>query len=147
MIFPIHFLVPTIGAYTFKLLLPEALARHAIDPVTYSESSPWIVDFFREIFVNTLFVVGLLVLPELLKINGIKRGFALLVLYPLYSFSVDADSNSSVFSPNTLYMLRICQRHEDLPLTQWNHLLGPIIGGVIGGRIMRKAFPDETTMR
>ncbi len=143
MIFPIHFLVPTFGAYTFKLLLSEDLASYAIDPISYSESNPWIVDFLREIFVNTLFVVGLLVVPELLQINGMKRKFALVALFPLYSFSVDADSNGSVFSPNTLYALRYVTKHEEIPFAQWSHLLGPIIGGIISGRIMRYAFPDE----
>lgn len=144
MIFPIHFLVPTLGAYSFKVLLPQALAGYAIDPISYSEKNRWIEDFLREIFVNTLFVVSLLVIPALLQINGIKRrGFALLALYPLYSFSVDANSNSSVFSPNMLYTLRYVNKHEDIPLAQWSHVLGPMIGGLFAGRIMGKAFPDE----
>uniref|UniRef100_A0A7S2KJA1 Uncharacterized protein n=1 Tax=Skeletonema marinoi TaxID=267567 RepID=A0A7S2KJA1_9STRA len=144
MIFPIHFLVPTLSAYSFKILLPQALAGYAIDPISYSESNRWIVDFLREIFVNTLFVVGLLVIPALLQINGIKRrGFALLALYPLYSFSVDANSNGSVFSPNMLYALRYVNAYEEVPLAQWSHVLGPMIGGIVAGRIMRKAFPDE----
>jgi len=143
MIFPIHFLVPTLGAFAFKLLLPKDLASYAIDPISYSESNLWIVDFLREIFVNTLFVVGLLVVPELLQINGIERKYALLVLLPLYSFSVDADSNGSVFSPNTLYALRYVTKHEEIPFAQWSHLLGPIIGGILSGRIMRYAFPDQ----
>ena len=144
MIFPIHFLVPTMGAYLFKILLPQALAGYAIDPISYSESNRWIVDFLREIFVNTLFVVGLLVIPALLQINGVKRrGFALLALYPLYSFSVDANSNGSVFSPNMLYALRYVNAYEEVPLAQWSNVLGPMIGGIVAGRIMRKVFPDE----
>mmetsp|Transcript_2693 Transcript_2693/g.3839 ORF Transcript_2693/g.3839 Transcript_2693/m.3839 type:complete len:286 (+) Transcript_2693:74-931(+) len=144
MIFPIHFLVPTLGAYSFKILLPQALAGYAINPISYSEKNRWIEDFLREIFVNTLFVVSLLVIPALLQINGIKRrGVALLALYPLYSFSVDANSNSSVFSPNMLYALCYVNKHEDIPLAQWSHVLGPMIGGLFAGRIMLKAFPDE----
>ena len=144
MIFPIHFLVPTSGVWALKkLLLPEVLASYAIEPISYSESNPWIMDFLSEILVNTFFIVGLLVIPELLQINGIKRGFALMVLYPLYSFSVDADSNGSVFSPNTLYALRYVNKQDEVPFAQWSHLLGPIVSGIISGRIMKNAFPDE----
>jgi hypothetical protein len=62
---------------------------------SYSEEGPWLVDMLRETFVNALFVVGLLVVPELLRINGVRRGYALLILYPIYSFGVDADGKVS----------------------------------------------------
>lgn len=143
MIFPIHFLLSTLGVQLLGLFLPHTLEKYAINPITYSETNLWIIDFLREVFVNTIFSVGCLVVPELLKINGIKRGYALLILYPLYSFSVDADLNASTFSPNMLYALRYVNKHEEIPLKQWCHVLGPVIGGVCGGKIMRFAFPDE----
>ena len=143
-IFPIHFLVPTFAFWIVQLLLPSAIfAQYAIEPVTYSEKNPWIVDFVRETFVNTLFTVGLLVIPELLRINGIRRGYTLLIIYPLYSFGVDADAKASVFGPNLIYALRCVSRHEEVPITQLSHLLGPILGGVIGGVIMKRSFPDD----
>lgn len=142
-IFPIHFFVPTFGVYALRVILPKALEGYAIDPITYSESNPWLVDFLREIFITTLFVVGLLIIPALLQINGIKRGYALLALYPLYSFSVDANLTGSVFSPNMLYALRFVNKYEEVPFAQWSHVLGPMIGGIIAGRIMRSTFPDE----
>ena len=143
MIFPIHFLLSTLGVQLLGLFLPHTLEKYAINPITYSETNLWIIDFLREVFVNTIFSVGILVIPELLKINGIKRGYALLILYPLYSFSVDADLNASTFSPNMLYALRYVNKHEEIPLKQWCHVLGPVIGGVLGGKIMSFAFPDE----
>mmetsp|Transcript_27849 Transcript_27849/g.50363 ORF Transcript_27849/g.50363 Transcript_27849/m.50363 type:complete len:278 (+) Transcript_27849:277-1110(+) len=142
-IIPIHFLVPTLAFWLLQNLLPAAtFTSFAIDPVIYSERNPWIVDLVRETFVNALFTVGLLVIPELLRINGIRRGYALLILYPLYSFSVDADGKASVFGPNLIYSLRCVSKHEEVPITQWSHLLGPILGGVVGGEIMA-LFPDD----
>ena len=82
--------------------------------------------------------------PELLKINGIRRGFTLLILYPVYSFGVDAVGTASVFGPNIIYALRCVSKHEEVPFTQWSHMLGPIIGGILGGKIMLSAFPDDT---
>lgn len=143
-ILPVHFLVPVFGAYTLQLFLPAYVSLHAIDPVIYSEKNPWVVDFTREIFVNALFTVGLLVIPELLKINGIRRGFTLFILYPIYSFGVDAGGMASVFSPDVIYALRCVSKHEEVPLTQWSHMLGPIVGGILGGKIMSSAFPDDT---
>lgn len=142
-IIPIHFLVPMLAFWLLQNLLPAAIiTSFAIDPVIYSERNPWIVDLVRETLVNALFTVGLLVIPELLRINGIRRGYALLILYPLYSFSVDADGKASVFGPNLIYSLRCVSKHEEVPITQWSHLLGPILGGVVGGEIMA-FFPDD----
>lgn len=144
MILPIHFLIPAVAFWCVQLFLPAAIfTTRAIDPVIYSERNPWVVDFVRETLVNALFTVGLLVIPELLRINGIRRGYALLILYPLYSFSVDADGTASVFGPNLIYSLRCVSKHEEVPITQWSHLLGPILGGVIGGSIMSNMFPDD----
>mmetsp|Transcript_3961 Transcript_3961/g.8746 ORF Transcript_3961/g.8746 Transcript_3961/m.8746 type:complete len:291 (-) Transcript_3961:214-1086(-) len=142
-ILPIHFLVPAFAFWLIQLLLPTAIfASYAIDPVIYSEKNPWVVDLVRETFVNALFTVGLLVVPELLRINGIRRGYALLMLYPLYSFGVDAEGKASVFGPNLIYSLRCVSKHEEVPIAQWSHLLGPILGGVAGGEIMA-LFPDD----
>jgi len=141
-IIPIHFLVPTLAFWSLQLLLPAFFTSYAIDPVIYSERNPWIVDLMSETLVNALFTVGLLVIPEILRINGIRRGYALLILYPLYSFSVDAVGKASVFGPNLIYSLRCVSRQEEVPIAQWSHLLGPILGGIIGGEIM-SLFPDD----
>ncbi len=97
----------------------------------------------RETIINAIFTVGILVIPELLKINGVKRGVALLILYPIYSFGTDAEGTASVFGPNVIYALRCVSKHEEVPLTQSSHMLGPIVGGLLGGKIMLIAFPDE----
>mmetsp|Transcript_24099 Transcript_24099/g.50451 ORF Transcript_24099/g.50451 Transcript_24099/m.50451 type:complete len:297 (+) Transcript_24099:372-1262(+) len=141
-IIPIHFLVPTLAFWLLQLILPTWFTSYAIDPIIYSERNPWVVDLVRETFVNALFTVGLLVIPELFRINGIRRGYALLILYPLYSFSVDADGKASVFGPNLIYSLKWSSEHEEVPITQWSHLLGPILGGIFGGEIM-SMFPDD----
>lgn len=142
-ILPIHFLVPAITFRLWQFVLPAKIFSSAIEPVVYSEKSLWIVDLLRETFVNALFTVSLLVIPELLRINGIRRGYALLILYPIYSFSVDADGNASVFGPNLIYSLSYRIEKEEVPLTQSSHLLGPILGGILGGKIMSFAFPDD----
>lgn len=90
-ILPIHFLVPAISLRSLQLFIPSSCA---VESEMYSEESLWLVDVVRETFVNALFTVGLLVIPELLRINGIRRGFALLILYPVYSFGVDADGKA-----------------------------------------------------
>ena len=139
----VHFLVPSFTAYALHMCLPTSMSKHAIDPVIYSETNPWIVDFARETIINAIFTVGLLVIPEILKINGIRRGFALLILYPVYSFGTDAAGTASVFGPNVIYALRCVSKHEEVPLTQSSHMLGPIIGAILGGKIMLSAFPDD----
>lgn len=142
-ILPIHFLVPAVAFWLLQIVFPTRIfSYHAIDPVIYSEKSLWVVDVVRETLVNAIFTVGMLVIPELLRINGIRRGYALLILYPIYSFSVDADGKASVFGPNLIYALSCVSKHEEVP-PQVSHLLGPILGGILGGKIMSNAFPDD----
>ena len=149
-ILPIHFLVPAATFWVLQLLLPTTAftSDYAVEPVIYSERNPWIIDFVRETFVNALFTVGLLVIPELLRINGIRRGYAILLLYPLYSFSVDAGGKASVFGPNIIYSLRTVSKHGEVPLknlsaSELSHQFGSVVGGIIGGGIMQTAFPDD----
>ena len=49
----------------------------------------------------------------------------------------------SVFGPNTIYSLRWIRLHEEVPLTQFPHLIGPILGGIFAGKVMNAAFPDD----
>lgn len=51
-----------------------------------------------------------------------------------------------VHNAKVLLIATICthSKHEEVPLTQWPHMIGPIIGGVIGGKIMISSFPDDT---
>eukprot|EP00571_Detonula_confervacea_P008577 CAMPEP_0172316922 /NCGR_PEP_ID=MMETSP1058-20130122/29982_1 /TAXON_ID=83371 /ORGANISM="Detonula confervacea, Strain CCMP 353" /LENGTH=153 /DNA_ID=CAMNT_0013031361 /DNA_START=595 /DNA_END=1056 /DNA_ORIENTATION=- len=141
-ILPIHFLVPAVAFWFLQLFLPASIFEsYAIDPILYSERNLWIY-FLRETLVNAAFTVGLLVIPELLRINGIRRGYALLILYPLYSFSVDSDGKASVFGPNLIYSLQCVSKHEEVP-HQWSHVIGPVLGGILGGKIMSNAFPDD----
>ena len=59
MIFPIHFLVPTAAYWVL-----QTITSSAIEPIVYSEK--YVVDaLLREVVVNALFTVGLLVIPEL----------------------------------------------------------------------------------
>jgi len=64
-------------------------------------------------------------------------------LYPLYKYSVDSAGTGSVFSPNVLYALR-CD--GEIPLEQYPHMIGPILGGLLGGTIMAAYFPDNNSM-
>jgi len=58
-IFPIHFLVPTAAYWVL-----QTITSSAIEPIVYSEK--YVVDaLLREVVVNALFTVGLLVIPEL----------------------------------------------------------------------------------
>ena len=120
-VIPVHFLVPAFAFWSLRTILApssslgnaaaveEEAAAAAVGvgscgTYSYSEEGPWLVDMLRETFVNALFVVGLLVVPELLRINGVRRGYALLILYPIYSFGVDADGKVSEAKMSCMFL-------------------------------------------
>uniref|UniRef100_A0A7S2MXG2 Uncharacterized protein n=1 Tax=Helicotheca tamesis TaxID=374047 RepID=A0A7S2MXG2_9STRA len=144
-VLPIHFLGAMIGVLITKLLTPGILASHLVEPIIYSEGNPWLVDLMRETIVNAAFTVAILVLPEIMKLNKVPQGLTLLFMWPLYNYSVDAAGTASAFGPDVIYALRCIGSHEEVPLGQSSHMIGPILGGLLGGRIMRLFFPDDHT--
>jgi len=142
-IIPVHFLASLVAAVILRLFLP----LHLVAPVVYSEDSLWLVDLTREILVNAAFSVSVLAGTEFLSLNKIPRSFLPLFLLPLYLYGVDADGRASTFGPNVLYALRCVTVKGDLPIRQSSHFLGPLIGGVLGGKIMALFFPDDPRYR
>ena len=100
-------------------------------------------DFVREVAVNCAFTVSFLVLPEIFALNKVPRFFTAIVMYPLYSFGVDANGKGSVFAPNVLYALNSIGRTEALGRTTLIRCVGDMLGGFLGGNIMRRHFPDD----
>lgn len=143
---PIHFLASVAGVLILRALFPGVIASHALEPIVYSEDRSWAFDFVRETLVTAGFTVGILVLPEILKVNSMsKKLFCPILLLPLYLYSVDGGDMGSAFSPDLIYALRCVSRYEELPLRQSSHLFGPMLGGFLGGCIMATYFPDDSS--
>lgn len=146
-VIPVHFLGAIAGAALAKVLLPSAygLSNHAVDPIIYSEGHAWLYDLAKEVVVNAFFTVIVLVLPQLLRLNRLPCPglLTLLALYPLFNAAVGASGTASAFGPDVVYALRCVTRREEVPIGQSQHMIGPILGGVVGGKIMTWFFPDE----
>jgi len=87
----------------------------------------------------------MLVLPELFALNNVPRWIICLFLYPLFNFSVDAKSMGSTFGPNVLSALTALRQGSACLYTGQSgaRFFGSLCGGVIGGQVMRKYFPDD----
>jgi hypothetical protein len=96
----------------------------------------------REVIINASFAVSFLVLPDLFTLNGLPRYLSVVVMYPLYSFAVDAKGKGSTFGPNVLYALGSMEQGGGLGQAP-SRFMGIAIGGIIGGEIMRQYFPDD----
>jgi len=86
------------------------------------------------------FTVGIFVLPVLFQLNYVPKWLFVFLMYPLMNFSVDGPGLASTFSPNVILALSILG-HRPLPAI-WR-LLGPLLGGLVGGRVMKLCFPDQ----
>lgn len=139
LILPIHFL----GAVLAAFLVRATLSQAAVEPILYSEDRPWAVDLVLEIVVNALYSVAVVVLPELCELNRVPTAVVNLCLYPLFSFGVDGTGRGSTYSPNVVYALWCVSRQEEIPFRQSSHMLGPVLGGILGGLILQKNFPDD----
>ena len=144
MLVPIHFLASVVGAFTLNILLPGIGAAHTLSPIIFSEDNFWVADFLRETVVTAVFCIGMLVLPEISRLNKLPVVLTTtLLLIPVFLYSVDAEGMGSSFSPDLVYALRLLSRHEEVPLRQSSHLFGPMLGGALGGYIMSQYFPDD----
>lgn len=64
-------------------------------------------------------------------------------MYPLYSFGVDASGKGSVFGPDVVYALNSIARPESIGQATFMRHAGVMLGGFLGGYIMRRHFPDD----
>jgi len=107
-----------------------------------SAGNPWVVDYFHELFVNTIFTVTLQVVPVLLRLNKVSIYWTLPCIYPLYTYGVDRTGLASTLSPSILFALS-CTRQR------WRHCgrcIPQILSGVLAGKIMRLYFPDDSSI-
>ena len=145
-ILPVHFISVLICAMLLRLALPPSLVSHALDPVPYSEDRPWIADFVSEVIICAAFVISVRVVPELLWLNRYHWAWITTIVYPIFILSVDAGGMGSALCPDLIYALQYIRQKEEgigaLPAGISSHVLGPILGGVLGGRIMTWVFPD-----
>lgn len=140
-VLPIHVVTVVSTAVFLRRILPTDVSLVALEPIEFSDgANPWIVDFSREVIATAAFSVGMLVLPVLFQLNHCPRWFVVVVMYPLWNFSVDGSGMASAFSPNVLFALNVLN-HRDLP-AMWR-LIASLLGGMVGGRVMKRYFPDQ----
>lgn len=101
-------------------------------------------DLCCEILVTTIFTVAILVLPVFCQLNHVPKWSMTLVLYPLFNFAVDGSGMASAFSPNMLLATSVLSHQPILSIV---HLIGSIIGGIVGGKVMNTYFPDDSTQK
>jgi len=170
-ILPVYFVTTLCATAVVRFVVPTGALYGGLDPIPYDDAggdgndimasvSGWAVNFTKEALVNAFAVVGLRVLPELLKLNRIgyvEFWTALVVVWPLCSVSVDSSDVGSTFAPDIVYALRcvrlwdprIAAAEEELMqsatsrLGKSAHRLGPVVGGLMAGRVMATYFPED----
>lgn len=102
--------------------------------------------FIKEIIVAVVFVLGYLVVPEVLKVNKQPTWIAWVLLLPL--LLVRVPDQATALSPASIYALWYGSR--DLVMAkfqqdsiQYEHVFGPLLGGFFAGAMMVGLFPDE----
>jgi hypothetical protein len=114
----------------------------------------WLASLATEAALSALLVVGLRVVPELLRLNRVRGPVPLwtfaLVVWPLGLVSVDGrGGGGSCFAPDLAYALHLAGRGGGVaPQGGWggvpsSHLLGPVVGGWVGGKVLAEYFPEE----
>lgn len=167
-ILPIHFSSAAL-AMTFwnKVLLLfaqfEEIQKLTFSPIIYSEEeyfTSWLFALIMEALANALLCIPILVLPELFSLNGIPRALRPIIAAHFMSFTgrifrVDHTGGTTTYSPTLLYgfywinnnnynnINNQPQLHTIIPWGQSCHLIGPLLGGVLGGLIMKIFFPDS----
>ena len=91
--------------------------------------------------MTAAFTVALLVLPVLFELNDFPRWSVIVLFYPLFQFAVDGAGMAASFAPNV--SLGLCLLGYR-PLPAGYRFLGSLLGGLIGGKIMKRYFPDDT---
>lgn len=156
---PAHFLGGIMGVTIVKLFLgpssfTQSYSARALLPIIYGGSNGdaapllllgWWV-FIKEILVTALYVVGLLVLPQVFIINHLPRQCTYACLLPL--LLIRLPDQTPAFAPATLFSLWFTSRDtlravHGMTSIQYEHVFGPILGGFLAGGVMVACFPDD----
>jgi len=122
-------------------------AMPILSPIIYTHSSsgvgnPWIVDYFKELCVTTIFTVALQVVPILLQLNKASVWFTYLFIYPLYTYGVDSAGQASTLSPSILFALSFTDRHKST-VHYFGRCITQFLAGIAAGSVMTTYFPDD----
>lgn len=109
-------------------------------PIQY-EGGNIIVSVLLEIVLVALFVIAVIVLPVLLEVNRRPVEWLTAFIFPLLLIRVAGQTIT--FNPAVNYALWYVSGTTPAGRLQLEHLVGPIVGGVVGGLVCKKYFPDD----
>lgn len=91
------------------------------------------------------FTVAILVISGLLALNNIARWTIGFLLYPMFSFAVDAGGMGSTFRPNIWYALLSLKQTDGVFFGDVTpaRFTSSICRGVLGSRVMKRYFSDD----
>jgi hypothetical protein len=166
-VLPIHFSSTVLAMMFLNKIISfftplKEIQAMSFSPIVFAEKedmTSWIFGLIMEVFANALLCIPILVLPILFSLNGIP-----LVLRPIIAsqftnvFSnllhVDHNGGASSYSPALCYGFYWIHNNNTnvkhqlqtiIPLEQSCHLIGPLLGGMLGGILMKRFFPDSDT--
>lgn len=136
----------TVKVLRFLITSNAISTRLVLTPIEYTsravgDGNPWLVDYFVEVLVNTIFTVALQVVPVLLRLNRCPQWLTLMFVYPLYTMGVDRAGKASTLSPSILFALGSTTRQKTFHALF--RCIPQLLGGLLAGRIMLAYFPDE----
>eukprot|EP00934_Nitzschia_sp_Nitz4_P001223 Nitzschia sp. Nitz4//scaffold10_size219509//168433//169684//NITZ4_001450-RA/size219509-augustus-gene-0.281-mRNA-1//-1//CDS//3329532986//1223//frame0 len=147
MILPVH-VVTVVSTYIYlKRILPGPFAIwmdcKSMDYAVATQN--WFEFLCLETVYSTIMTTALLVLPVLFRLNHVPRWSMIFLFYPLLQGSVDPTGIASTFSPNVLLANHILMKPPPpiSALFMNVHFVGLVLGGVLGGLVMKRLFPDQ----
>mmetsp|Transcript_2251 Transcript_2251/g.4199 ORF Transcript_2251/g.4199 Transcript_2251/m.4199 type:complete len:265 (+) Transcript_2251:15-809(+) len=148
-VFPAHFLGCIVGIVVFQFFCPQSFIE-VIQPVQYPHERLSLIALVLETLLVTCFCVLLVVAKELLVLNKCKETWLSVLMLPLYAF-VPVEQ-SPTFNPAALYALWYVHmvgsgtspdNFQKTSLIQIEHILGPVLGGILAGLVCLRFFPDD----
>lgn len=116
--------------------------NQSLSPIVYTVNNQLdaLKGLLIETVLNCLYCITVVVLPELLKINKLSTRWLSLPLLPF--LFIGAPNITATFNPAAVYALWYLgsPNWKDL---QIEHIIGPMLGGYLAGRICLHYFPDD----
>ena len=118
------------------------IVTKSLSPIIYNVKNQFdaLNGLVIETFLNCVYCLAIMVLPELLHVNKLS---VRLLSIPLLPFMFIYASNATVtYNPAAVYALWYLGSSNWKEL-QIEHIIGPLLGAYIAGRICLYYFPDD----
>jgi hypothetical protein len=124
----------------FESYLIHVFLSKVYSPITYDQTW-WVTGSLTEIFCNFIYIIAVVILPEIFEVNRLKSIWVNLPMIPLFWFSFQSTYNPAVVYG--LWYIQSCSLYKNVGNLPVERILIPLVASILVGIFVNMYFPED----